>query len=637
MKHLFTLFAWMITSVAVAQNLGESQSIDYDVTQDNYYYSSYYSNRLSTIKPGGTPYQLATLSQPSAVLLIDTIVYVVTDNYTKLVGINKNTGLQVSSKSHLIYSFHGMCSVNDEFIYLIDYVNKVVIKYELQTNQFSVVCNLNNEPSAIEFDKETQKVLVATKTINGVNILEIDLNNVVTTKFTTTDYEVVFGITIDENHNYYLATHRFDSSTVIIYDSLFTAAPLRELYIGFGVYTMDIYYNVYTDTLAIPNFQSPEIIFMGFDKPKAKNYFINGSTLIGLDICVLNNDSLSNNTISYLENITTPTLGNATQNGNCINYTSSLTGVDTIWYTICTEEYPRFCSQGEIIISVVDTLVNTWPIAYDDTAHAIQLVPISVNVVANDLDFNSDSLCVVAIIGNPKFSLDTLSCQNIAYQPDTFPVGFDSCLYVVCDNGVPSLCDTAQLVVKIGNNSAFKPVADFIFDFNNFTCYSLTTINTTPNTIGVPEWYFVRDNYPGMTLYGDTAYYLSINGFFIGQVCLMVSNPFGRDTICKPLNLICEGLADQPGGQFILTVSPNPTSNFLTITPKENQRTGFSTYNKSFIIYDSVGQQVKKVASSYKNENQTIDVSDLANGMYLLVVKNQTNVLISRASFVVSK
>jgi hypothetical protein len=183
----------------------------------------------------------------------------------------------------------------------------------------------------------------------------------------------------------------------------------------------------------------------------------------------------------------------------------------------------------------------------------------------------------------------------------------------------------------------FKPVADFIFDFNNFTCYSLTTINTTPNTIGVPEWYFVRDNYPGMTLYGDTAYYLSINGFFIGQVCLMVSNPFGRDTICKPLNLICEGLADQPGGQFILTVSPNPTSNFLTITPKENQRTGFSTYNKSFIIYDSVGQQVKKVASSYKNENQTIDVSDLANGMYLLVVKNQTNVLISRASFVVSK
>ncbi|MCH8331605.1 MAG: gliding motility-associated C-terminal domain-containing protein, partial [Bacteroidetes bacterium] len=79
-----------------------------------------------------------------------------------------------------------------------------------------------------------------------------------------------------------------------------------------------------------------------------------------------------------------------------------------------------------------------------------------IDVIANDNDPDNDPL-TISIETFPDNGLATVTSNNqINYLPDEGYYGTDSIEYVVCDDGIPSLCDTAKVWIVV-NATFFVP------------------------------------------------------------------------------------------------------------------------------------------------------------------------------------
>lgn len=99
---------------------------------------------------------------------------------------------------------------------------------------------------------------------------------------------------------------------------------------------------------------------------------------------------------------------------------------------------------------------NTSPNAVDDTvAICGNTGTINIVVQANDNDAEGNVL-TTSIYTAPQNGMATLSGNTINYTPDQNFSGNDTLQYIICDNGTPSLCDTAMVIITVHP----VPVAD---------------------------------------------------------------------------------------------------------------------------------------------------------------------------------
>ncbi|MEO8761370.1 MAG: Ig-like domain-containing protein, partial [Bacteroidia bacterium] len=91
---------------------------------------------------------------------------------------------------------------------------------------------------------------------------------------------------------------------------------------------------------------------------------------------------------------------------------------------------------------------NHAPIANNDTVYLCKNSTITIHVQNNDSDPDGDALTtsIYATIGNGVF---TLNGTSINYTPHSGYIGTDTVIYIICDNGTPSLCDTAIAFIHI--------------------------------------------------------------------------------------------------------------------------------------------------------------------------------------------
>jgi gliding motility-associated-like protein len=152
-----------------------------------------------------------------------------------------------------------------------------------------------------------------------------------------------------------------------------------------------------------------------------------------------------------------PSLGGATavlNADNTVSYSSPVTGIDTICYAICD---PSGACDSAIIVVYVDSTVNTNhpPIAVDDFGTTTYVTPITVSVLANDHDPDGDVITVTAIPCSPTSGTATINPNGtITYSPDSSANAYnpDTFCYVICDNKIPALCDTATVIINIVNS-----------------------------------------------------------------------------------------------------------------------------------------------------------------------------------------
>ncbi len=124
-------------------------------------------------------------------------------------------------------------------------------------------------------------------------------------------------------------------------------------------------------------------------------------------------------------------------------------GTDSFDYEICDNGTPVLCATAEMVINI--SPVNDIPVAIVDTIYTFSNTAVQDNILLNDWDVDGDSLATSIIPGAAPSngSITILPNGNIDYMPDVDYIGTDYYEYEVCDDGAPSLCNTAGVTIVI--------------------------------------------------------------------------------------------------------------------------------------------------------------------------------------------
>ncbi|MEC3880681.1 beta strand repeat-containing protein [Parapedobacter sp. 10938] len=87
--------------------------------------------------------------------------------------------------------------------------------------------------------------------------------------------------------------------------------------------------------------------------------------------------------------------------------------------------------------------VNTAPVAVDDPVTVNEDIPATGNALTNDSDVEGNALTASLVTAPVNGTVVLNADGSFTYTPNSNYNGLDSLEYQVCDNGTPSLCDTA--------------------------------------------------------------------------------------------------------------------------------------------------------------------------------------------------
>lgn len=136
--------------------------------------------------------------------------------------------------------------------------------------------------------------------------------------------------------------------------------------------------------------------------------------------------------------------------------TDGFVGTDTLTYSICDDAIPcvAMCEEAYVFITVLPE--NSPPLAVDDYYDALCGPLEGRNLLNNDSNYpDGDQIQVntkpVKLPINGTVILE--SDGSFTYIPDEGFTGIDSFRYEICDDGTPSLCDTASVyITKMPDN-----------------------------------------------------------------------------------------------------------------------------------------------------------------------------------------
>ena len=163
-------------------------------------------------------------------------------------------------------------------------------------------------------------------------------------------------------------------------------------------------------------------------------------------IPVLDNDSdLEGNTLTITD-ATDPTHGSVTINADgTVTYipNADFHGTDTFDYTISD----GFLGTDTATVTVTVDPVNDAPDAVDDSANTVEEVPVTIPVLGNDTDPESDPLAVTGTTNPANGSVTVNADGTITYTPDSNFNGTDTFTYTIEDGNGGT--DTATVTVTV--------------------------------------------------------------------------------------------------------------------------------------------------------------------------------------------
>ena len=107
---------------------------------------------------------------------------------------------------------------------------------------------------------------------------------------------------------------------------------------------------------------------------------------------------------------------------------------------------------GEAVDMGAYEVFNIPPVAVDDTYNADEDTPLiepDPGVLFNDYDLNGDNLIVTENTQPAHGSATVNPDGSFTYTPDQDFFGEDTFGYTICDDGTPSLCDSATVTVNV--------------------------------------------------------------------------------------------------------------------------------------------------------------------------------------------
>ncbi len=303
-----------------------------------------------------------------------------------------------------------------------------------------------------------------------------------------------------------------------------------------------------------------------------------------------------------------------TGNQVCITYTPNpnFNGADSLCIVVCDNGVPSLCDTAMVVITV--TPVNDAPIVTDTTITTPE--DSTITVCLPILDVDSGQSYTVSSCGSPLNGTSSSAVIGnqvcVTYTPNAGYNGMDSLCIIVCDNGIPSLCDTAMVVITV------TPV--------NYPPIVNDTIVTTPEDSVITVCLPIADANSGQT-YSVSSCGSPLNGAVSSsvsgnQVCITYTpNPNfnGADSLCI---VVCDNgvpsLCDT--AMIVINVTPvndAPIVNDNTITTPED-----STITVCLPILDVDAGQSYTVSSCADPVNGTATVSVIGNQVCITYTPN---------------
>ena len=164
------------------------------------------------------------------------------------------------------------------------------------------------------------------------------------------------------------------------------------------------------------------------DAPVAVDDAVATSEDVAVVVDVLANDTDADGDILSVVSVSDPANGSVVNNGGDVTYTpdADFAGVDSFTYVV----NDGTVDGNTATVTVTIGAVNDVPVAIDDAAATSEDVAVVVDVLANDIDADGDTLSVVSV-SDPANGSVTNSGSDVTYTPDAEFVGVDSFTYLV--------------------------------------------------------------------------------------------------------------------------------------------------------------------------------------------------------------
>ena len=158
-----------------------------------------------------------------------------------------------------------------------------------------------------------------------------------------------------------------------------------------------------------------------------------------------------------------PTISGGVPNGTAVvnadgtitfTPTTGFIGTSTFSYTVCDNGSASLCVTTSVTVTVLatpaSTNANLPPSAMDDSYQVLKSTSITGNLGLNDTDPNAGQSLTFSLLTNPTRGVMSLNANGTyTYTPNAGFTGTDQFLYKICDNGNPSLCDTATVYITV--------------------------------------------------------------------------------------------------------------------------------------------------------------------------------------------
>jgi hypothetical protein len=135
--------------------------------------------------------------------------------------------------------------------------------------------------------------------------------------------------------------------------------------------------------------------------------------------------------------------GSSSERTLTINPAANQSGSTTITITVTDASGGQASTAFELVV----TPVNDVPIAQDDFASTIQDTPVSIQLLANDIDVDGDLLQIDSI-GSPAYGSLQVQGEAVLYIPAPGYTGLDLFTYTVTDGNFGSLPATVTITIK---------------------------------------------------------------------------------------------------------------------------------------------------------------------------------------------
>ena len=161
-------------------------------------------------------------------------------------------------------------------------------------------------------------------------------------------------------------------------------------------------------------------------------------------VSVLSNDSDADSDALTISSVSQGSHGSVTTDGAVVTYVpdANFNGSDSFTYTASDGNGGN--ATATVVITV--TGVNDNPVALNDTGSALEDTPVTVNVLSNDSDVDSDVLSISSV-GQGAYGSVTTDGSTVTYTPVINYSGADSFTYTISDGNSGNA--TAAVVITV--------------------------------------------------------------------------------------------------------------------------------------------------------------------------------------------